>query len=141
MAFTDVTSLFNSSLKKQKSFFATELDVTDSNVGLVTKTLLLANLPADAIITDAFVFRTTASDAATSATIKLGTTDGGAEIMAAADLKGTGAVGSLVAKQATGSGKGVYATLTITGAQTVGKFTVVIDYLEPKKATGELTRV
>lgn len=141
MAFTDVTSLFNSSLKKQKSFFATELDVTNSDVGLVTKTLLLANLPADAIITDAYVFRTTASDAATSATIKLGTTDGGAEIMAAADLKGTGAVGSLVAKQATGSGKGIYATLTITGAQTVGKFTVVVDYLEPKKATGELTRV
>lgn len=141
MAFTKVTNLFNAHQKKQKSYFAVELDVTNSDVGLVTKTLLLANLPANAILTDAFIFRTTASDAVTSATIKLGTTDGGAEIMAAADLKGTGAVGSLVAKQSTGSGKGVYATLTITGAQTACKFTVVIDYLEPTKFTGELTRV
>ena len=141
MAFTDVTALFNSSLKKQKSYFATELDVTNSDVGLVTKTLLLANLPPIAILLDAYAFRLTASDAATSATLKLGTTDGGAEIMAAADLKGTGKVGSLVAAQYTGSGKGVYATLTITGAQTAGKFIVVIDYLEPGKTTGELTRV
>lgn len=141
MAFTDITGLLNNSLKKQKSYFATLIDVADADIGLVTTTKLLANLPAGAIITDAYAHRVTASDAVTSATVKLGTTDGGADIMAAADLKGTGKIGSLVAQSLTGSGKGLYMTLTITGAQTAGKFYVVVDYLEPAKATGELTRV
>lgn len=141
MAFTDITGLMNNSLKKQKSYFATLIDVTNTDIGLVSATKLLANLPAGAIITDAYVHRVTASNAATSATVKLGTTDGGAEIMAAADLKGTGKIGSLAAQLLTGSGKGLYMTLTITGAQTAGKFYVVVEYLEPAKATGELTRV
>lgn len=141
MAFTDITGLMNNSLKKQKSYFATLIDVTDTDIGLVSATKLLANLPAGAIITDAYAHRVTASNAVTSATVKLGTTDGGAEIMAAADLKGTGKIGSLAAQLLTGSGKGLYMTLTITGAQTAGKFYVVVEYLEPAKATGELTRV
>ena len=142
MASTNLTQASNNSCKKQKSYFSTLIDVTDSAVGLVSTNLLLANLPPNAIITDAYVHRVTVSDAATSATFKLGTTEGGAEVMAAADIKAaTGKVGSLVGQILTNSGKPLYGALTITGAQTAGKFYVVVEYLEPLKSTGELTKV
>lgn len=142
MASTNLTQARNNSCKKQNSYFATLIDVTDSSVGLVSTNLLLANLPPNAIITDAYLHRVTVSDAATSATFKLGTTEGGAEVMAAADIKAaTGKVGSLVGQILTLSGKPLYGTLTITGVQTVGKFYVVVEYLEPTKMTGELTKV
>ena len=142
MASTNLTQAHNNSCKKQISYFATLIDVTDSAVGRVSTNLLLANLPPNAIITDAYLHRVTASDAATSATFKLGTTEGGAEVMAAADIKAaTGKVGSLVGQILTNSGKPLYGALTITGAQTAGKFYVVVEYLEPLKSTGELTKV
>ena len=141
MAYKDLTRKNNNSCKKAKSYFATLVDVTDSDVGLVTTNLLLGNLPSNAIITDAYAHRVTASNAATSATLALGTTEGGAQIMAAADLKGTGKVGSLVGQILTTTGKPLYAALTITGAATAGKFYVVVEYLEPHKTTGELTPV
>ena len=142
MASTNLTQARNNSCKKQNSFFSTLIDVTDSAVGSVSTNLLLANLPPNAIITDAYVHRITKSDAVTSATFKLGTTEGGAEVMAAADIKAaTGKVGSLVGQILTGSGKALYGALTITGAQTVGKFYVVVEYLELTKVTGELTKV
>lgn len=141
MANVNLTRKGNNSCKKSKSYFATQLDVKDSDVGLVTTDLLLANLPSNAIITDAYVHREVASNAATSATVALGTAEGGAQIMAAADLKGTGKIGSLVRQILTGSGKPLFAALTITGAQTAGKFYVVVEYLEPNKVTGELTKV
>lgn len=141
MANVNLTRKGNNSCKKSKSYFATQLDVKDSDVGLVSTNLLLANLPPNAIITDAYVHREVASNAVTSATVALGTAEGGAQIMAAADLKGTGKVGSLVGQILTGSGKPLFAALTITGAQTAGKFYVVVEYLEPNKVTGELTKV
>ena len=142
MASTNLTQARNNSCKKQISYFATLIDVTDSSVGLASTNLLLANLPPNAIITDAYLHRVAVSDAATSATFKLGTTEGGAEVMAAADVKAaTGKVGSLVGQILTNSGKPLYGALTITGAQTAGKFYVVVEYLEPLKSTGELTKV
>lgn len=141
MAYVNLTRKANNSCKKSKSCFATELDVKDSDVGLVSANLLLGNLPPNAIITDAYLHRVVASNAATTATVALGTAEAGAQIMAAADIKGTGKVGSLVGQILTGSGKPLYAALTITGAQTAGKFYVVVEYLEPNKVTGELTKV
>lgn len=141
MAYKDLTRKGNNSCKKSNSYFATLVDVTDSDVGLVSTNLLLGNLPANAIITDAYVHRVTASNAATTATVALGTAEGGAQIMAAADIKGTGKIGSLVGQILTGTGKPLYAALAIAGAQTAGKFYVVVEYLEPNKVTGELTPV
>lgn len=141
MAHVNLTRKANNSCKKSKSYFAAELDVKDSDVGLVSANLLLGNLPPNAIITDAYLHRVVASNAATTATVALGTAEAGAQIMAAADIKGTGKVGSLVGQILTGSGKPLYAALTITGAQTTGKFYVVVEYLEPNKVTGELTKV
>ena len=141
MAYVNLTRKANNSCKKSKSYFATELDVKDPDVGLVSVNLLLGNLPPNAIITDAYLHRVVASNAVTTATVALGTAEAGAQIMAAADIKGTGKVGSLVGQILTGSGKPLYAALTITGAQTAGKFYVVVEYLEPNKVTGELTKV
>lgn len=141
MAYVNLTRKGDNSCKKSKSYFATEIDVTDADVGKVSVNLLLGNLPPNAIITDAYLHRVIASNAATTATVALGTTEGGAQIMAAADIKGTGKVGTLVAQSLTGSGKPLYAALAIAGAQTVGKFIVVVDYMEPSKVTGELTKV
>lgn len=141
MAYVNLTRKANNSCKKSKSHFAAELDVKDPDVGLVSVNLLLGNLPPNAIITDAYLHRVVASNAATTATVALGTAEAGAQIMAAADIKGTGKVGSLVGQILTGSGKPLYAALTITGAQTAGKFYVVVEYLEPNKVTGELTKV
>lgn len=141
MAYANLTRKANNSCKKSKSYFAAELDVKDPDVGLVSVNLLLGNLPPNAIITDAYLHRVVASNAATTATVALGTAEAGAQIMAAADIKGTGKVGSLVSQILTGSGKPLYAALTITGAQTAGKFYVVVEYLEPNKVTGELTKV
>ena len=141
MAYKDLTRKGNNSCKKSNSYFATLVDVTDSDVGLVSTNLLLGNLPANAIITDAYVHRVTASNAATTATVALGTAEGGAQIMAAADIKGTGKIGSLVGQILTNTGKPLYAALAIAGAQTAGKFYVVVEYLEPNKVTGELTPV
>lgn len=141
MAYVNLTRKANNSCKKSKSYFAAELDVKDSDVGLVSANLLLGNLPPNAIITDAYLHRVVASNAATTATVALGTAEAGAQIMAAADIKGIGKVGSLVGQILTGSGKPLYAALTITGAQTAGKFYVVVEYLEPNKVTGELTKV
>jgi len=141
MAYVNLTRKANNSCKKSTSYFATELDVKDPDIGLVSVNLLLGNLPPNAIITNAYLHRVVASNAATTATVALGTAEAGAQIMAAADIKGTGKVGSLVGQILTGSGKPLYAALTITGAQTAGKFYVVVEYLEPNKVTGELTKV
>lgn len=141
MASTDLTRKQFFSSKKQKSYFAVELDVKDTDVGLVTTNLLLGNLPPEAIITDAYAHVLTASDAVTSATFQLGTAEAGAQIMAAASIKTTGKVGSLVGQIPTGTGVPLYARLVITGTQTTGKLIAVVEYLEPHKNTGELTPV
>lgn len=102
---------------------------------------LIANLPQDAVITDAYVVVDGVSNAATAATVALGTAEGGAQIMAAADIKAAvGVVGSLVGKLKTGTGMPVYMTLVYTGATTnYGSFTVVIEYAEFRKTSGEYT--
>lgn len=102
----------------------------------------VANLPQDAVITDAYVVVDGVSNAATAATVALGTAEGGAQIMAAADIKAAvGVVGSLVGKLKTGTGMPVYMTLVYTGATTnYGSFTVVIEYCEFRKTSGEYTQ-
>lgn len=106
----------------------------------VTGNYLVANLPRDAVITDAYVVVDEASNAATTATVALGTAEGGAQIMAAADVKTTGVKGTLVGKLKTGTGQPVYMALAYTGATTnYGSFTVVIEYTEFRKNSGEYT--
>lgn len=102
---------------------------------------LVGLLPADAIITDAYVLVKTGSDAATSAVATLGTASGSSAIMSAADLTTPGATGTFTGKIGTGTGQEVWLGLTYTGAATeVGEYVVVVEYLEYTKNSQELTQ-
>lgn len=97
---------------------------------------LVGNLPPDALITDAYVFTEVASDAAT---VTLGTTEGGTEILSAGDTTAPGKSGTFTGESLTGTGKEVH--MTVDAAITTGKFIVFIEYSEYDLSTGDLTKV
>lgn len=138
---TDVTRDSRFCYKKAQSHFAAEIKEAEIDTFMTDGTYTIVNLPPNALILDAFVFVKTASDA-TTATVALGTTDGGAEIMAATSLTATGEAGTLVAVLDTGAGQPVYATFASTGSPTgVADYVLNVRYLEYTKNTGDLTRV
>lgn len=147
MANTKVTTVGTLAQKKVKRVHSTHVGddfrAQAALLGAATPAgnYLIANLPLDAVITDAYVVVDGVSNAATTATVALGTAEGGAQIMAAADVKtAVGVVGTLVGKLKTGTGMPVYMTLVYTGATTnYGNFTVVIEYAEFRKTSGEYT--
>jgi len=144
MAYTDMTREDNFSQKKGVCLFAAEVvEGTESyEIPAATGNYLLANIPPDAIITNAYIQVKTAADAATSATAKLGTAEGGTQVLSAANLKTLGKQGTFTGHVETGTGVELYLGLTVTGAATnVANYVVVVEYLEYTKNTGELTRV
>ena len=103
---------------------------------------LIAKLPPNCVITNAYVHVENASDAATSATLKLGTAAGGAQILSAANLKTAGKVGTFAGQSLTDTGVDLYLSAVYVGAVTnVGSYVVVVEYLEYTKNTGEYTQV
>lgn len=129
--------------KKTECFFAGEVNEGTQSFEIVAENgnHLLANLPPDSIITDAYIHVATASDAATSAVAKLGTASAGSEILSAADLTSTGDEGTFTGQSLTGTGVELWLNLTLVGAATnVGKYIVVVEYLEYTKKSGEYTR-
>lgn len=143
MAYTDKTRYGEMAQKKVSSVFAAELSfgTADENVALATGHYLVAKLPPEAVITNAYVHVVTASDAATSAVATLGTAEAGTQILSAANLKTAGKQGTFTGQSLTTTGVDVYLGITLTGAATVGKFLVVIEYLEYSKNTGEYTQI
>lgn len=144
MAHEDLTREDRFYQKKSECFFAAEVNegVESYEIDAVSGNYLLANIPADAIITNAYIHVETASDAATTNVATLGTAEGGTEILSAGDLKSTGEQGTFTGQSLTGSGVELYLGVTVTGAATaVGKYKVVVEYMEYKKNTGELTRI
>ena len=131
--------------KKSESFFAGEVvEGSESyNIPAVSGNYLLANIPPNALITNAYIHVETVSDAATSAVGTLGTAEAGTEILSAANLKAaTGKVGTFTGQSLTGTGKELHLGITVTGAATaVGEYLVVVEYLEYRKNTGEYTKV
>ena len=130
--------------KKSECFFAGEVIEGSMmyDIDAETGSFILANLPPNAIITDAYVHVETASDAATSAVATLGTAEDGTQILSAADLTTTGKQGTFTGQSLTGTGQQLFLGLTYTGAATeVGHYIVVVEYLEYQKRTGEYTRV
>ncbi len=127
--------------KKSISVFAgaiVEGAEVDENAG----NHLLANLPADSIITNAYVFVQTVSDAATSASATLGTASAGAQLLTGANLKTAGKQGTFVGQVATGTGVELWLNVSKSGAKTaVAKYVVAVEYLEFTKNTGEYTKV
>jgi len=130
--------------KKQECHFAVDLsEGTESyELALGSANHELANLPPDAIIVDAYIHVKTASDAVTSNVATLGTSSGGTEILSAANLKTAGEQGTFAGQTDTGTGVTLFLGVTVTGAQTaVGKYVVVVEYLEYNKNTGDYTRI
>jgi len=130
--------------KKQECFFAGEANEGTENgeFPAVNGNHQLANLPPDAIITNAYIHVETASDAAISAVATLGTTSGGTEILSAADLTTVGEQGTFTGQSLTGTGVTLWLGLAYVGAATnVGKYKVVVEYLEYRKNTGDYTQI
>ncbi len=132
--------------KKSECFFAGQVNEGTENgdIAVAAGTVSLANLPPDAIITNAYIHVVTVSDAVTSSTGKIGTTDGGSEVLSAANLKAaTGKVGTFTGQSLTGTGKTLYFTITKVGGDgtAVGEVLIVVEYLEYTKKTGEYTAV
>ncbi len=142
---TDLTRLNDNFQKKGICIMAAPLiegaDVDNGEIAAATANHLLANLPKDAYITGAFVFTETVSDAATSAVLTLGASSGATDIMTAGDLATAGKTGTVNSSFInTGTGLEVWANITITGAATaVGKYRVIVEYIEHTKDTGEYT--
>lgn len=144
MAYTDKTREGNFAEKKGVRLFAAEVvEGTESyQIPAETGNYLLANIPNDAIITNAYIQVKTASDAATTAVAKLGTTEGGTQLLSAANLKVVGKAGTFTGQVETGTGVELYLGLTITGAATnVADYVVVVEYVEYSVTTGEYTRI
>lgn len=142
---TDMTRENNFHQKKGVCLFASEVveGTEDAQIAAGSGDFLLANIPLDAVITDAYIHVETVSDAATSAVATLGTTEGGSEILSAADLKtAVGKVGTFTGQSLTLTGKPLYLGVTTVGAATnVGKYIIVVEYIEYTKNTGEYTTI
>lgn len=139
---TDLVRAKSYAQKKSECFFAGEVTEGSQSfeISAATGNHLLANLPPDSIITDAYIHVKTASDAATSAVGTLGTASAGTEILSAADLKSAGDEGTFTGQSLTGTGVELWMGLTVTGATTeVGEYIVVVEYLEYTKKSGEYT--
>lgn len=129
--------------KKSVSVLACTLKAAENDFVATSQNYLLATLPHDAIILDAYIHVVEASDAVTSATMTLGTTEGGTQILSAANVKTTGKKGTFTGQSLTGTGVDVYLGMTAAGAATadVGEYVVVVEYMEFTKNTGEYTRI
>lgn len=128
--------------KKQENFAVAELaeGTASFEIPAASGNYKLFNLPANALITDAYIFVDTASNAATSNTATLGTAEGGTQILSAANLKTLGKQGTFTGVSDTTTGKAVFLGITVVGATTAAaKFKVVVKYLEVRKNTGEYT--
>jgi len=100
----------------------------------------VATLPANSLVQAATVLVNKATAAASTAVLTVGTTESGAQLLAATDTKTVGAAGTIVKALPTGTGMDVYVRLLASGATTsVGDLYVVLDYLELEKNTGEYT--
>lgn len=97
---------------------------------------LVGYLPPSAVITGAFVVTKVISDAAT---VTVGTTEGGTEILSAGTTAAVGIDGTFTGRSDTTTGKPVHVTLG--AAVTTGDVRVVIEYDEYELNTGEMTRM
>lgn len=133
-----LTGNFNE--KRENRFITAKL--TFAVVGALTDSHLVAKLPANVIVTDAYVFASVASNAATSDVVTIGTTQNGTEILSAGNAKTAGKTGTFTAQTATtGTGKEVWVRHVVTGAKTAGELYAVVEYLEVDRTNGEYTPV
>lgn len=102
-----------------------------------TNQLDVFNLPANALVTDAYVITEEAGQ--TSLTLDVGF-DGGAELINDADVDNTGVVkDALTTGVQTDTGKTV--SVTPSAEPTQGKFIAIVEFIEYNVATGHLMDV
>lgn len=149
----DYTRLLEIHEKKSECFMAGTIKILpnedfDSNVGEVdgsaTKNYYLGNFPKDAIITAAYLYVQVVADGI-APIVDLGTAENSDDLVAAGDIKAsTGGVAGVVLVAgdyiSTGSGLELWMKLTPTNS-TEGTFIFVVEYMEYKLNTGNLTRI
>jgi len=103
------------------------------------ETVSVFNLPANAVVTNAF-FKVTTGVTGATATGKV--TVGSTDAIAAVAFAGVADAikGGAVTKVSTGTGAEVTVTIGTANA-TAGKVEVIVEYIEYTKTTGELTNV
>ena len=136
MAFTNVTRIAEFCQKKHNCQAVIQVDSKVYKEFNAAGNYLVANLPPEAVVVNAYVHTLVASDAGA---VTLGTTEGGSEIMSAGASITVGESGTFTGQVATGTGVPLY--MSIAAAATEGDFVVVVDYLEYTKNTGEYTRI
>ena len=131
---TDLTRNGKFHEKKTYSVASAELDFSDFDG---TNQLDLFNLPADCIVTNAHVIIKTAFDA--TRTFNVGFS-GGAELISVGAASAVAVLtDALAAPLVTGTGKTV--SLLPNAAVTVGKCTVIVEFIEPNLGCGNLMTV
>ncbi len=137
----DLTKVTKNAQKKTASISAAQLvggssaALRDGSYVNATDNYDLFRIPANSLITDAYVVVEEAGQASLTADIGF---DGGAELINDADIDGVSVVKDAGIKLATGTGKLV--TAKFSSAPTAGRFHVVVEYIEYTKTNGELTR-
>ncbi len=141
----DLTRLLDGFQKKTKCIFSVLLvEGTDTDQGeIVTgdSNHLLALLPPNALITEAYIAVEVVGDDTTTQVGSLGSASGGAQILSAADLQTLGKEGTFVAGVNTGTGMELWfnAANGTDDSTNVGKYRVFVEYIEYEKNTGEYT--
>lgn len=143
----DITMFGKNNLKKAISVMSAVIRPQSISTadGVVTNgtiavgdNLILANLPANCIVTNAMIYiRTHPTNTTSQLTIKCGTDN-----LIAATAVGSASdkvLGSLVGKVSTGTGKQIIAEVS-TADLTDGEIEVVVEYMEITRTTGEFTR-
>jgi hypothetical protein len=137
MANKNVTRVCNNMQKATRSLMTIVVDTAVSDdYQDASNNYLVGYLPPGAIITNAEVSTDVISDAAT---VTLGTTEGGTEILSAGSTAAVGITGTFTGKSQTGSGVPVY--MALGAAATTGRFVAAIVYDELELYNGDLTKV
>ena len=143
MATQNLTRKNDRSRKKGMRVAVAELDYTDE-IGTSADIYELFVLPPKSHVISAAIYVLTASDAATSAVADLGidgddTLVDGANLKSAADSNLTGGTNSVIPIRKETGGTVTFLP-TYTGATTVGKFIIIVEYIEyTRNEEGEQT--
>ena len=137
MAHKNVTRIGKAHMKKTLSLMAIAIGADQAaDFNDASGNYLVGYLPPNAIIRDAVVLTKVISDAAT---VTVGTTEGGTEIMSAGTTAAVGITGTFTGESDTNTGKPVYVALG--AVVTTGDVRVIISYDEYDLNNGDMTLV
>ena len=137
MAHKNITRTGKAHLKKTVSLMSVKVGANDADTfNDINNNYLVGYLPPNAVITNATVLTKVVSDAAT---VIVGTTEAGTEILSAGDTSSTGFSGTFAGPLDTDTGVAIYIKLGF--AVTTGDVRVLISYDEYDLNNGAMTMV